>query len=495
MIATFKNLKPFQLAEYICLVIFAFTIPISWRIATYAMVLLFVTAALKIVFEKGFNRGLRQYNNKIVYIIFIAFWSIYAISFFYSDNIVEAKIQIGKKLSFLLLPIYFLCSDLSHLTRERVRVVMYGFVSGILALFIVNVIWAGYDVIFEGAKISRFYEPNLLKKGTGYIHHTYTSIYSCLCISFCFCELFSRNKVGLRIFDIFAIMMLILFIALSSSRAGILCVVVIFIISWLWLTFVKKEKKIGYSVGIIIVGLMVVAPIIFNKSIKRITDTIKNIDNVEKQDRRIGITIGYKDLLIDKFWFGVGAGDRTDETLKSYLDKKEQLIQNIKPVDNVYSEEFDKNRRECIESINKKSKGQLYQSVYKYAEEMAEKYNCDYSSVRENMATYININVAINSDCNAHNQYSDTIIAVGIIGLILLLGFFALPIYLWIKNKTFDIVLFSLLFITAFNCLFESIFERQMGIMFFVFFYLLLFHSAFCQDDSDDVKFVEVKQE
>lgn len=479
MITAFKHLRPFQLLECICLMLFAFAIPISWRIATCAMILLFVSAILKIIFEKGFNRDLKQYNNKIVYIIFIAFWSVYAISFFYSDNIVEARIQIGKKLSFLLLPIYFLCSDLSHLNRDRIKTIMYCFVCGILTLFIINLVWAAYDVIFESAKISRFYEPNLLRKGTGYIHHTYTSIYSCLGISFCFHELFSKDKIRSRFFDVFAIMMLILFVVLSGSRAGILCMVVIFIISWLWLTFVKKDKKIGYCVGAIIIVLMVIGPVIFNKSVKRLTDTVKNIDNVEKQDRRIGITLGYRDILMKKFWFGVGVGDRSDETLKSYLNKKEELIQNIRPVDGVCSEEFEINRRECLESINKKSKGMLYKSVYKYAEEMAEKYKCDYNSIRENIATYININVAIKSECNAHNQYSDTIIAVGIIGLILLLGFFAVPIYLWIKNKTFDIVLSSLLFIIAFNCLFESVFERQMGIMFFVFFYLLLFHANF----------------
>ena len=116
---------------------------------------------------------------------------------------------------------------------------------------------------------------------------------------------------------------------------------------------------------------------------------------------------------------------------------------------------------------------------------MADEYGCDYISVKENLATYLNINVLIESDCNAHNQFADTIIAIGIFGLLLYLSMFIMPIYLWIKNKQFDIVFFTLLFIIAFNSLFESIMERQMGIMFFVFFYFLLFHNNFCQQTTD----------
>lgn len=482
MFTSYKGLKPFQLVEYIFLSLFAFFIPISWRIATYLMAGLFTSAVLKGVFEEGFRINKLQYRNNIAYFIFIAFWLIYAVSFLYSDNTAEARMQIGKKLSFLLFPLFFMTSNLSYLTKDRVRTVMYCFVSGIMILFLVNLVWAGYDVIFEGAKMSRFYNPNLLKKGTGAIHHTYISIYSCLGISFCFYELFSENRLNIKLVNIFSMLMLTLFIILSSSRAGILCVVAIFVVAWFWLIFVKKEKKLGFLIGVLIVGLAITSVVVFNKSIKRVTDTITNLDNIEKQDRRVGITIGYMDLMIDKFWFGVGAGDRSDMTLDACIKKKEEIIQNIKPIDAYYSDNFDQERRKYLDSISKKSQGNLNASVFEYAEKMAEKYNCDYNSVRENLATYINLNVVINSGYNAHNQYSDTIIAVGVVGLILLLLFFIFPVYLSIKNKTFDVVFVSFLIIIAFNCLFESIFERQMGIMFFTFFFFMLFHSSFCQN-------------
>ena len=268
MLLSFKGLKPFQLSEYIFLVLFAFFVPMSWRIATYAMIGLFVCTILKGIFEEGFKTNELQYRNKFAYFIFIAFWIIYAISFLYSENTAEARVQIGKKLSFLLFPLFFMTSNLSYLTKDRVRTVMYCFVIGILTLFVINLFWAGYDVIFEGAKTSRFYEPDLLGKGTGHIHHSYTSIYSCLGISFCFYELFNENKIGLKLFNILTIITLILFIALSSSRAGLLCVVIIFIIIWFWLTFVKKETRLGISVGVIILCVVIICSAVFHKSIK-----------------------------------------------------------------------------------------------------------------------------------------------------------------------------------------------------------------------------------
>lgn len=485
MLNSFRELKSFQLAEYILLLSFAFVIPFSWTIATYVMIALFFTSILRGFFENGYSINKSQYKNKFAYFIFIAFWFIYAISFLYSDDSAEARIQIGKKLSFLLFPIFFLCSNLSYLTKDRIRTIMYFFVFGTLALFIVNFIWATYDVLFENAKNERFYDPIFLLKGTGYIHHAYISIYTCLGITFCFTELFNKNLLKSNILNIIFIIFLLTFTIISRSRAGLLCIVLIFAILLIWLIFYRKKYKTGIYVGLIMACVTTTSILFFKDSVKRVTDTVNNLQNIEKEDRRISIYKGCKELIFDNFVFGVGAGDRPNETLNSYQKKKEEIIAKIKPSNNINDNDFDKKRRECLDAIWKKHKGTLDNNTFKYAEKMADEYGCDYVSVRENLATYLNINVLIESDCNAHNQFADTIIAIGIFGLLLYLSMFIMPIYLWIKNKQFDIVFFTLLFIIAFNSLFESIMERQMGIMFFVFFYFLLFHNNFCQQTTD----------
>ena len=70
---------------------------------------------------------------------------------------------------------------------------------------------------------------------------------------------------------------------------------------------------------------------------------------------------------------------------------------------------------------------------------------------------------------NSHNQYLDTLMAVGIVGLLVLIALFAVPFVAALKSRHY--LLLALIAIVAFNALFESLFERQMG---------LLFYSLFC---------------
>lgn len=74
---------------------------------------------------------------------------------------------------------------------------------------------------------------------------------------------------------------------------------------------------------------------------------------------------------------------------------------------------------------------------------------------------------------DAHNQYLQTAIAIGFLGLALLLYILILPTILSFKYN--NIVFLIFLIIISFNFLFESIIERQSGIMFFSFFISLFF--------------------
>lgn len=69
---------------------------------------------------------------------------------------------------------------------------------------------------------------------------------------------------------------------------------------------------------------------------------------------------------------------------------------------------------------------------------------------------------------NAHNQYLDTAVALGLFGLIPLLALFVLGISFSIRTNNLVYFCFLLLFI--FCLITESMFERQKGIVFFSFF-------------------------
>lgn len=484
MTTAFKGLKPFQLGEYIFLALFAFFVPISWRIATYAMIGIFISTILKGIFEDGFKANELQYRNKVVYFIFIAFWIIYAISFLYSDNTEEARIQIGRKLSFLLFPLFFMTSNLSYLTKDRIRTVMYCFVLGILTLFVINLFWAVYDVLINEVEIVRLTSPHMFFKTDNIffppMHRAYFSLYTCLGLVFCFIEFISTSNVRLKIFNLITLFVMFFSPFYIYSRAGILCIIIILFTLWLWLTFVLKKRKIGIITCVIFLTSLIIGYFAFPKTIQKFTDAIENIQN-GKGDSRVTIRNANRYVISENILFGVGSGDRNDETMNSYYRYKDDLISEIKSI----------NPSDLTDNVVDDSDPTLYNEkyvaeVYEHIDSIIQKNEYDNSDVKEYLNEYRIIKYCIKHELNAHNQFSDTIIAVGVIGLILLLSFFIYPIFLWIKNKNFDIVFFSLLLIIAFNSLFESVLERQMGIMFFTFFYFLLFHANFCQQTNDN---------
>lgn len=68
---------------------------------------------------------------------------------------------------------------------------------------------------------------------------------------------------------------------------------------------------------------------------------------------------------------------------------------------------------------------------------------------------------------NPHNQYLQTGVEIGIIGLLILISIILYGFYFAIKQRNW--LLFILVANIAFNCLFESMLQRQSGIVFYTF--------------------------
>lgn len=489
MLTTFKNLKPFQLCEYILLSLFAFCIPLSWRISTYVMIGLFVITILKGIFEEGFKANQSQYENKVVYFISIAFWAIYAISFLYSENTAEARVQIGKKLSFILFPLFFLFSNLSYLTKERIRTIMYCCVFGIFTYILINFVWSCYDILFCDGKLNQLLSPKLFFKTNDVVftsmHRAYFSIMSCVATAFCFSEFYISKSRVTRIFNLISLIILIIIPFFVTSRAGIICLVLEFIILMSWLIFEIKKTKVVLITAFSIIIFLTINYFAFPKSINRFTEAIDKMKD-GKGDIRLTLRISCKNIISENLILGVGVGDRNDETLKAHYAHRDNLANYILTTIEADTMLILKNDSVMY--------GKYADTTYSYVYNLVDKKKYVDSDIKKQLSEYRTINNCIRRKLNAHNQYSDTLIAVGVAGLIILLGFFVVPVYLCVKSKKYDITFISLLFIIAFNCLFESVFERQMGIMFFAFFYFLFFHAALCQYNTSEDKIVEYKR-
>lgn len=461
-----EGLRPFQKAELIIMMLLAFAIPFSWLAAQYCEVALLLCAVLKLIFDQKYKLNEAQLKLKWAYIIFALTWVIYLIGMIHTDNQSEGWAQVSKKLGFLIFPVVFIISDMSYMNRNRLKAIGYALVFSCILFFMINFVHAIYDVIFNGATSERFFDQELMK--LFYVHHTYLSMYAGLGLMFCFLEIFGENSRKVKIINILAYIILVVFTILIRSRAGLLCMVLLFIIQWIWLTFVMKKKKIGFIMGGVFVLVIAGGCIAFPQSVARITTTIKDLTSEHSSDHRLVQFKGYKAVIEENWLFGVGTGDRTDEIQAAYYNYKAGVVEKISPemagiideiIDNQYYEPSNSMRRDVMK--------------------IAEQRGYDPEVVGGNLVEYQFIRYAIDNEINAHNMFFETIISVGVIGLLLLLAYFVIPLILWIKTKHVDLLYFSFLFMMGFNMIFESVFEVQKGIIFFCFFNALLFTLSF----------------
>lgn len=471
----FKGLKPFQKAELLIMMLLAIAFPFSWLAAQYCEVALLICAVLKLIFEQKFKMNEDQLKLKWAYFIFALTWLIYLIGMIYTENTSVGWAQVSKKLGFLIFPAIFVISDMSYLTRNRFKAIGNALVLGCILFFFMNLFYAIYDVIFNGAGSERFFDQDLMK--LYYVHHSYLSMYAGLGMMFCFMEIFGDGNRKVKIFNGIAYIILVVFTLLIRSRAGLICMVLLFILQWIWLTFIMKKKKIGWVMGGIFVLAVAGAIIAFPQSVSRITSTISNIKSEHSSDHRLVQFKGYKAVLEDNWLWGVGTGDRTAATQESYQRYKANIVEKITPkmavvIDQVIANQY----YEPDDSMRNDMMAQ------------ASKYGVEPDTIAKYLVEYQFIRYAIDEDINAHNMFFETMISVGIIGVLLLLAYFVLPLVLWIKRKEFDMLYFSFLLMIGFNALFESVFEVQLGIIFFCFFNALLFYMSFRPNNSLELK-------
>ena len=73
---------------------------------------------------------------------------------------------------------------------------------------------------------------------------------------------------------------------------------------------------------------------------------------------------------------------------------------------------------------------------------------------------------------NPHNQFLQTALEIGIVGLLLLLTLFGSTLRFAWKHRNYALLIMTACLV--FNALFESMFQRQSGIVFFSFWICLL---------------------
>jgi len=259
--------------------------------------------------------------------------------------------------------------------------------------------------------LESFYYSNL----AFLIHPSYLAMYVCFAIAI----LLYFNLKGwihsriLKILSIILVILFELFVIMLSSKAGILSLVLSIAMFTSYIFFIEKRILTGFLVGGLLTASFLVLFLLFPTSADRFDESRNALEQANVRSNEISNSTGERILI---WWYSFEitndnflAGVGTGDVKDHLLDKYEE-------------------------------KGMSH---------------------------------ARQLELNAHNQYLQTMIAMGILGLIILLLNLLLPALYSIEGKHYLYLVFLILI--AFNFIFESMLETQAGVVFYAFFNAYLF--------------------
>ena len=400
--------------------------------------ILIVLVAVNWIIGLGFKGLIREQFKILPFILFAGFFVLYLLGLFWTKNMDKGFSELETKLSLIVLPFVFFTVPL---TKDQLRAVLKSFVVGCALAMITWLLFATYNLcltkyyISQGNKIWNFdlnfflsayilkYEMLGGKKiwdfGVNFflkdrlsiiVHPSYMAMY----LSFAIWMIY---KVEIPLFKsrklkLVLYSLFILSIILLVSKAGI--IILILIGGFMLYEMIFKHKKALKAISIVLLICMAFGSLfVFAPHFRyRFTNSFTAMTSKENN---------------------YTADESTGSRMAVWKASKEIIKQNF-----------------LIGTGTGSSNDALTESYKK-----------------DGMI------VALKEHLNAHNQYLQTFITLGVFGLLWLLIVLFFPLQLAIAGK--DMIYVGFLLIIIINIFVESMFETQAGVMFFAFFNAILF--------------------
>ncbi|PKP23828.1 MAG: hypothetical protein CVU06_06270 [Bacteroidetes bacterium HGW-Bacteroidetes-22] len=402
----------FKIAKLIewLIVILALVIPLHGLISSIISIVLFA-GVLICVLLFGLRLPFKPQFSLICLILFSLFYLAHIVGVFYSCNMSFALFDLQVKLSLIAFPVVFFLISAFFPGALNPGRTLIAFATGVVIGSLIMIISAVVSYSATGNP-GEFYSSLL----SDAFHPTYYALYvvmAMISVTWCWlhdcCKLSSRNTILYAISWIW----LFIFLVLLSSKAGLISLA----IPVIYMLYVLHQKTrslipmIGFSAffALIFTASFYLFPISFG----RFAVVAKTIETVTP----------------DK-------GNASESTFQRImLWKSAMRILREHPLGGVGT-------------------GDVKQAFLE-----------DYTLTGNTAGQEANL--------NAHNQYLQTSVALGLTGLLILVLTFLFPFIMAFRKGAWEYGAFLLL--VAFNLLFESMLERQAGVMFYAFFNMVLF--------------------
>jgi O-antigen ligase len=348
-------------------------------------------------------------RNKILWLV-VSFYLLHVVGILYTEDIKEGLFDLQVKLSILVLPLVL---SSTPLTRKNLQNILMVFLSGCIFFGFVCLGRAFYLYYFEHQDTSNFFYINF----SIFVHPSYYAMYLCLAISILFVLRFENTvKAGWKRFEIvfyLILLALMFFVALLSSKTGLISLFVIFLIIFLRF-LIRKQYKEGLRLFVLMICFFLVIVNFLPVATSRFKQAAATVNlarsspavnsSLESTGLRLMIFKSASEIIKENYFFGIGTGDVNSSLSEKYTQKTN------------------------VDAKDKK--------------------------------------------LNAHNAFLQVMIALGSVGLLVLICILSAGFYRSIKER--DFILLNFILLLLINFMTESMLETQAGVVFFSFFLSLL---------------------
>lgn len=387
----YANIEWLRLLHVFFLQCILFLLPISFKIISPLIGLLFLSGIILIVYNKlNFQPSKPQ-------LLLVGFYGLLILGVLWSDNTKMALFDLEVKMSLILFPL--LMSFIQYTEKEKKKGYL-SFIAGVISSFVYLLVMSCV-AYFETRNLDTFFYANF----STIIHPSYLSMYVILAIIL----LLYAHQIKTTFSG--SLMLLIL---VTLSIFNLLLFSKIGLIAWLIVIFYAIFKRFKKSTSFLLLALLVLISSLVYSNSKLVHDRVDELvlgltteyggDNQGSSSVRIKIWESAVELIIEKPMFGYGTGDVKDNLMKKY---EEHAVKSA----------FDKK-------------------------------------------------------LNAHNQFLQMGIALGLIGMLYFIYIFSQNIYFNFHHQNWTAFWFIIVLIIY--AIPESILENQAGSIFFGLFFALL---------------------
>jgi O-antigen ligase len=395
---------------FICCLLLAFFLPVFPRLLPVIIIVMMINWLVSGISLKTIPQLFKE-KWRLLTLSFASLYVFYLLGMLYSSDYAYGWFDLEVKLSLFIFPLIFATSDLRIFTHSRIWFFFGSFLAGCLvgSMILLGHTWL---VNVRSGVPDPFYYTNL----AWYFHSSYLAMYYTFGIGIVLYFL-SFDFKGQPILKTLCFALLIFYlealIFLLSSKAGL----VLLVITELLFVLLLIVKKVGLTRIVFVFVILGIVFIGFSKAFPFAFTRMSNADSAIISSKTIQTNPEDGTVARMEIWkVSIGLikqhfifGVGTGDVKDVFMDAYQQ--QKLNP-------------------------------IYK-------------------------------KKLNAHNQYFQSFIALGVFGFSLLVASLLIPVYLSLRKKDFLYTIFLLIF--AINILVESMLETQAGVVFYAFFNVFLF--------------------